>query len=130
MPLSTALTGMVIQEGAILNGGFCFVCSTEEMREFWVPKRRGSQELEQETGAVRAEAAEHKRERWSGLWDQRMFCHHCPEQSTVNIVWDENKEGDAGVSIGSDGIGDRGAFEAMSHCLGFAIQFLLGFSPF
>lgn len=32
--MSTALTGMVIQEGAILNGGFCFVCSTEEMREF------------------------------------------------------------------------------------------------
>lgn len=34
MSLSTALAGMVIQEDDILEGGFCFVCSTEEIREF------------------------------------------------------------------------------------------------
>lgn len=62
---------------------FGLVCSIEEMREFSAQKMRGNQELEQETGAIRAEVSEHRREGWSGLWDQCTLDYHCPEQSTV-----------------------------------------------
>lgn len=47
---------------------------------------KGTPGLEQETGALRSEDSQNKRESGLGLWDQCMAYHHCPEQSTLKII--------------------------------------------
>lgn len=36
---------------------------------------------------------------WACLWDQCEVYHHFPGQRVGKIIWDENEEGDGGLSI-------------------------------
>ena len=63
---------------------------------------KGRQGLEQRTGDLqigRAEVKEHKRESRLGLQDPCVVYQHCPGQRAGKITWDENEEGDGGMSI-------------------------------
>lgn len=128
MPLSTALTGKVIQEDATSwSMVFCFVCSTDARRESWVQKMgRGG------TGAKNRRFA--NRQSWSprakegksvGLRGSisAEFTVIAQSRQQGKSPGTRMRRGSEGWASGKSGIWDRREFNAIPSHLGFAVHF-------